>query len=78
MRWEMGLGAELKVSQLPGSGNRPGAVGCLELAQNVIEMLFDGADRDHQLSGNFFVRAAVSDQAQDFDLPRAQRLHQAR
>ena len=49
--------------QLPGPGDRFGAVGCAKLAQNVGDMLFDRVEGDHKFLGDAPVRRAGCEQS---------------
>lgn len=56
--WLIFAESALEQVQRTGTDNGLGAAGYLEFAENIVEVLFHGADGDDQLIGNFAVGEA--------------------
>jgi hypothetical protein len=70
-----GLGQQ---PQLPRPGDGLGAVGHLQLAEQVAEVALDGVQGDHQLLGDGPVGRTGGQQPEHFQFAGAQRLDQPR
>lgn len=69
----MSILQELKVA---GAADGLRAIGNTQLAIDVVDMLFDSTDRNHQVIGNGLIRVSRCQQTQNFKLPLAERFNE--
>lgn len=69
-----GEASGLQETQLTASGDGLSAAADPQLAEDVVEMLLDGADRQHERVRNLLIGFARNQKPEDFQLALAERL----